>query len=222
MHLKIKQLTKIIFFLISKDEESGKIDAPTEKENKTSAGKKEISEDVKGDHQYGDREGTVEVSVNLYDTPVMENVRAHFKSEQKGFHAIGLVFPLTRYTEERKEFVEQVQNAFVPNLSDHIIIIFTQTEEERGLEEIKEQIKMTGDKVLDDLVKKSGDRCIILGKPAETEEKKEKLKKEFTDKLKDVLDTTKRNGIFMITNSKSKKRKHKCNCCCNIKRCKIL
>lgn len=117
--------------------------------------------------------------VNLYDTPVFDEVVAHYPHD-KGFHAIALMFPLTRYTLGRQNFIKQVHDAFGETLYDHIIIIFTRNENQEGLKEIKEEINFVDDRVLSSIVENSGERCIIFDSPSENVEERRKLILEFS------------------------------------------
>ncbi|XP_048770188.2 uncharacterized protein LOC125676349 [Ostrea edulis] len=134
-----------------------------------------------------------EIPVTLYDTPLFDEVLGDKSINSRGFHAIGLLLPLTRLTEERKKFFKQVSEAFDGKLSQYTIIIFTHSENQGGIDEIKKEVNLANDKHLNDLITKSGDRCVLF----DPTRNKDEMALEFTEKLMDVVDNTSHEQIHL-------------------------
>ncbi|XP_062566426.1 GTPase IMAP family member 9-like isoform X2 [Saccostrea cucullata] len=156
------------------------------------------------------KEGKEESSVNknsiiLYDTPVFCKVLPLIQKERKKFHAVALVFPMTRYTEDRKKFLQNVYDAFGQKLFKHVIIIFTKPEDlEKDVEDEIADVA-NEDKLFEKYLSESGNRYIVWFRD---QDKRKELLEDFYKKLKDVLSqenrliTTKKKSrvcLFVVT-----------------------
>lgn len=134
-----------------------------------------------------------EISVTFYDTPLFEEVVEDETLNRQGFHAIALLLPLTRFTEERKKFFKQVSKAFDQSIWQYVIIVLTHNKNQGGVDEIKEEINKAGSKIINDFITRSGERYVLF-EPTGNEKE---IALPFTEKLMDVVDQTKYKRIYL-------------------------
>jgi hypothetical protein len=128
------------------------------------------------------------IPVRLYDTPRFDEVIRDEVLRKRGFHAVVLLIPLTRYTKERQKFFEQVCEAFDKDLSSYLIVIFTKNENQGSVDEIRKSIQdnCASHSHVHKLIEAAGSKCLSF----DPNGNKDEMILKFTDKLDGVVDHT--------------------------------
>lgn len=134
-----------------------------------------------------------EIQAKLYDTPRFEDIVGDERISRQGYHAIGLLLPLTRLTLERQKFFTEICRAFNGELWQYVIIIFTHYQNQGKVDDIKKELMEIGNKQLIDLIANAGERCILFDRTRNEDE----MVAEFKEKLMDVVDHTHYEKIYL-------------------------
>nr|XP_006128776.1 GTPase IMAP family member 4 [Pelodiscus sinensis] len=154
----------------------------------------------KGESPWKGRQVVVLDTPGIFDTcvPVEDTCREISRCialSSPGPHAIVLVVPLSRYTEEERKAVTRIQGIFGAKAMRYMILLFTRKDDLEGTE-VEEFLEDADSKDLKELVGKFGDRYCAFNNKATGEEREAQV-----DELLGMVEgMVKKNGGTCLTN----------------------